>query len=145
MKKPALTTILLLAFPLLTVLLASGPAGVTVFDGVNTAYYSWHQVVEKAAMGWCAPMAVVMNYAVFALAVFYLLRKKAWCLKAVFILSFLAACVAALPIVIQSDVKVVPNAFGMILLMAESGVAYMLTKKAETKTEKPKGKRLDRR
>ena len=47
MKKPALTTILLLAFPLLTVLLASGPASVTVFDGVNTAYYSWHQVVEK--------------------------------------------------------------------------------------------------
>lgn len=145
MKKPALTTILLLAFPLLMVLLASGPAGVTVFDGVNTAYYSWHQVVEKSSMGWCAPMAVVMNYAVFALAVFYLLRKKTWCLKAVFILSFIASCVAALPIVVQSDVKVVPNAFGMILLMAESGVAYVLTKKTEAQTEKPKGKRLDRR
>lgn len=144
MKKPAFTTILLLAFPLLMVLLASGPAGVTVFDGANTAYYSWHQVVEKSAMGWCAPMAVVMNYAVFGLVVFYLLRKKSWCLKAVFILSFVAACVAALPIVIQSDVKVIPNVFGVILLMAESLVANVLSKKTETQPEKPKGKRLAR-
>ena len=145
MKKNKIDWLLLL-FPLLTVLVASGTSGVIVFDGENTAYFSWHQVVEQSSFGWCAPMAVVMNYVVFAFAVVYKLRKKEWCLKGILVLSLAAGCVAALPIVIQSDVKVVPNAMGILLLLCESLVAYFVMKKLpdEKENTKKSGKRLQR-
>ncbi len=144
MKKTTLLIAALLILPLLMVAVASGPAGVMVFDGENIAYYSWHQVVEKSTLGWCAPMAVVMNYVVFVLAMVYVLKKKSWCLTGIFYIAFAAGCVAVLPIVVQSDIKVVPNVAGVILLMAESLVAKVMMRK---KPEEPakNGKRLDRR
>ena len=138
---------LLALLPLAMVLIASGPSGVTVFDGTNTAYYSWHQMVQKSSFGWCAPMAVVMNYVVFALAVIYLLKKKSWCLTVIYYLAFAAGCVAVLPIVIQSDIKVIPNVMGVIVLMSESLAAKLVMKKLpEEKTgNKNAGRRLERR
>lgn len=144
MKKQKWMKLVLLALPLLVVLVASGPSGVTVFDGENMAYYSWHQLVPKSDLGWCAPMAVVMNYAVFALAVLYFLKKKSWCLTGIFYIAFAAACVAVLPIVVQSDIKVVPNVMGVIFLGAESLMAYWMTKASEGKEAKPNGKRLEK-
>ena len=135
---------LLALLPLVMVLIASGPAGVTVFDGTNTAYYSWHQVVQKSSFGWCAPMAVVLNYVVFGFAVIYLLKKKSWCLTGIFYLAFAAGCVAVLPIVIQSDIKVIPNVMGTIVLMSESLTAKLLMKKQPEETNKTKGRRLER-
>jgi len=136
---------LLALLPLAMVMLASGPSGVTVFDGTNTADFSWLQVVQNSTVGWCAPMAVVMNYVVFALAVVYLVKKKAWCLTGIFYLAFAAACVAVLPIVIQSDIKVIPNVMGAILLMTESLAAKLVMKKQpEEKAKNNKGRRLER-
>ena len=144
MKKEKWMKIALLMLPLLMVAVASGPAGVTVFDGTNTAYYSWHQVVEKASFGWCAPVAVVMNYVVFVLAMIFFLKKKNWCLTGIFYLAFAAACVAVLPIVIQSDVKVIPNVVGVILLLGETLLAKLMLKKPQEEPAK-KGKRLQAR
>ena len=146
MKKLKFDYILLL-LPLVLVMIASGPSGVTVFDGANTAYYSWHQVVDTASFGWCAPIAVLMNYVVFVLAVIYLLKKKEWCLTGIFYLAFAACCVAVLPVVIQSDVKVIPNVMGAIVLMCESLAAKLVMKKLpeEKAKNKNKGRRLERR
>lgn len=146
MKKQNLMKIALLVLPLLVVLVASGPSGVTVFDGENTAYYSWHQLVVKSSLGWCAPVAMLLNYCVFALAVVYGLLGKTWSVKGIFGISFAAACIAALPIVVQSDIKVVPNVMGVIFLGAESMAAYLVMKKAAAEKEaKPRGKRLENR
>lgn len=144
MKKQKLMKIALLALPLLVVLVASDSSSVTVFDGENIAYFSWHQMVSKSSLGWCAPVAVMLNYGVFALAVVNGLFGKAWGVKGIFGISFAAACIAALPIVMQSDIKIVPNVMGVIFLGAESLVAYVAMKKPEIAAEeaKPVGKRL---
>lgn len=146
MKKSTLMTVLLLILPLLMVVIAAGPSGVTVFDGENTAYYSWLQPVVKSSFGWCAPVAALLNYLLFGIGVFYAVTKKQWCLKGIFGISFVAACIAVLPVVIQSEIKVVPNVMGAILLGADCVVAYLARKQAETEKEgKSKGKRLERR
>ena len=144
MKKDKWMKIALLLLPLLTVAVASAAASVTVFDGVNTAYYSWHQVVDQSSFGWCAPVAVVMNYVVFVLAMVYFLKKKDWCLTGIFYIAFAAACVAVLPIVIPGDVKVIPNVMGVIFLMAESLLAKVMMKK-QPETPVKNGRRLANR
>ena len=145
MKKQVLWKIILLVLPLLMVLIASGPASVMIFDGETLTYASWMQTVPESTVGWCAPVAVLMNYAVFALAVFCALREKDGCLKAISILALAAACIAVMPIMVQSDPKVVPNVFGAIVLGAEGIVAHVARKSvavnAKTKSAAPRIKR----
>ena len=146
MKRSALTTVALLAFPLLMVLVTSGPAGVMVFDGETTTYCSWLQLVENASFGWCIPVAALLNYVLFGLAVLYAVMKKSWCLNGIFGISFVAVCLVALPIVVQSEIKAVPSVAGLLLLAAQWLTASVLRKKnAAEKKETPKGKRLERR
>ena len=80
------------------------------------------------------------------MAVLYLLKKKAWCLTGIFYMAFVAGCVAALPVVIQSDVKVIPNVMGTIVLMTESLAAKLVMKKQPEEKAKNKndGRRLER-
>ncbi len=147
MKKPNIYLAALFALPLLMVLVASNPEGVTVFDGETARYLSWLQTVSESPWGLCAPMAALLNYVFFGLAVVYGLMKKNWCLRAMMLTAFAAACVAALPIVVQSQPKIVPNVLGVILLCAEGFAAYVQKKEAEkaAQAQKPKGKALKRR
>ncbi len=137
----------LLVLPLLMVLVAANPSGVTVFDGETTRYLSWFQTVPESIWGWCAPVAGLLNYLLFGLAVIYGLNKKSWCLQAIMGIAFVASCVAALPVVAQSDIKIVPNVMGILLLVAESFVAYAVKKEQDKAVQaaKPKGKSLKRR
>lgn len=142
MKKQTMMKLVLAVLPLLTVAVTAGPGSVTVFDGETTSYYSWLQMVPESLWGWCAPVAALMNHAVFALAVIYGLSGKRWCLRGIGGLAFAAACVAVLPIVIQSEIKIVPNVFGVILLIAEWGAAYLIRKSVAGENA-PKGKHLE--
>ena len=136
---------LLLAFPLLTVLVVSNPTSVTVFDGENTWYLSWMTLLSDSAWGWCAPVAGIANYLLFGLAVLYLVTKKQSWLKAIFFVGFAAVCIAVLPIVVQSEVKIVPNVLGVLLIAAEAVAAYLTgNRKQEQNEAKPKGKRLEK-
>ena len=145
MKKTTLLIAALLILPLLVVMVAVGPSGVTVFDGETTRMISWFQMVPESNWGWCAPVAGLMNYVLFVLAVVYALKKKVWCIKGIRGISFAALCLAALPIVIQTEIKIIPNVLGLIFLTAEFFVAQMILKKQDAvKETKPKGKRLDR-
>ena len=142
MKKTKVSNFVLLVLPLMMVLVAANPAGVTVFDGETTRTMSWMQTVPDSVWGWCAPVAALANYVSFALAVIFCLTKKNWCLKSIFALSFAASCIAALPIVIQAEIKIVPSVFGTMLLGAQCLVAYRMAKTPAA--EKPKGERLAR-
>lgn len=145
MKNKTTLTVLLLVLPLMTVFVTSNPAGVTVFDGKTVQTMSWLQTVPESPLGWCATVAALMNYFLFALAVVYALVKKNGCLKGIFLIALAAACIAALPIVIQSEIKIVPNAMGIILLGLECIISRQLQKKTtEEKKNEPQGKRLER-
>ena len=135
---------LLLILPLLTVLVVSNPSSVTIFDGENTWYLSWMTVVSDSAWGWCAPVAGLANYLLFGLAVLYLVTKKHTWLKAIFGVGFAAVCIAVLPIIAQAEVKIVPNVLGVLLLAAETLMAYVIMKRPAEGTQK-KGQRLENR
>ncbi len=137
-------TLALTALPLMMVFVTSNPAGVTVFDGQTTQMMSWLQLVPEYPWSWCAPVAALANYVIFALAVIYAVAKKEWCVKGITVLAGAAACIAVLPIIAQSEVKIVPSVFGAIILCAQWAVAYFALKKSteEKKISKPKGKKL---
>ena len=146
MKKPEFTKILLPAFPILTVFVASAPNGVMVFDGTEVVYQAWMQTVAQSSVGWCAPVAALLNYVLFGLAVIYLIAKKTWSLKPIFYLAVAATCIASLPVVSQGDVKVIPSALGIIFLAAEAITAAIVIKKEQAAQQNaPKGKRLEPR
>ena len=56
----------------------------------------------------------------------YVLREKEGCLKVMSLLALAAACVAVMPVMVQSDLKVVPNVFGAIVLGTEGIVARIV-------------------
>ena len=146
MKKQMILKIALLVMPLLVVLIAASPAGVTVFDGGQVVYQSWMQTVPESNLGWCAPVAALLNYILFALAIGYALFSKDFCLKGIYAISLAAACLAAFPIVSQGDLKIVPNAFGMIFLGIQTLLARMaMNVNAAQNEKKPKGKTLGNR
>ena len=133
MKKHMIWKVILLVLPLVVVLIASNPASVMIFDGETLTYTSWMLATSESAVGLCAPVAALINYALFALAVFYALREKDGCLKAMSILALAAACIAVLPIMVQSEPKIVPNVFGAIALGTEGIVARIVLKNAAGK------------
>ena len=146
MKKRSILMILLIALPLLVVFIASGPDGVTVFDGENTAYYSWMQPVSNSSVGWCAPVAALLNYAVFAVTVFFVLKKKTGCLKVIRNMAAVAGCLAVVPNLFPGDVMILPNVFGGIALFADAVTAELLRKtEGEEQKNVAQGKRLERR
>ena len=146
MDKRKFLAVTLFVMPLLVVLIANGPAGVMVFDGETTTYYSWMQPVSESNVGWCAPVAVLLNYAVFALAVVYGLKKQEWCVKGIRNIAALAGFLAVLPNLIRSDVMVIPNVFGGILLFADAVAAELLLKEIAASQKKVKApKKLKRR
>ena len=146
MKKTGLTTLLLAVFPLMTVFVTSSPDGVMFFDGTAATYSNWLQPAVQSGMAWCAPVAALLNYLVFGLAVIYLVTKKSWGLNAIFYLALVATCIASLPVVSPGAVKIVPNVMGIIFLAAECITAALINKNEQKNDDqKPKGKRLERR
>ena len=146
MNKRKILVALLFALPLLVVLIANGPTGVMVFDGEETAYYPWMRLLSNSNVGWCAPVAALLNYAVFALAMVYGLKKNEWCVKGIRNFAAVAGCLAVLPNLIRSDVMVIPNVFGAIALFADAVVAELLLRDIAASQEKVKApKKLKRR
>ena len=148
MKKQTLKTIVLLVIPLLVVAIASTPGSVTVWDGETSQSLTFMQNVPESNTGWCAPIALLLTYVVFGLAVLYGLRKKLWALKGIYGVSFAALVLAALPTVVRTEILVVPNVGVALLLGVETGLAYLMLKnpeKAEEPEKKNKNKRLKAR
>ena len=127
-KKRKILVGLFFVLPLLVILIANGSRGVMVFDGEAISYYTWIQPLSESKVGWCAPVAALLNYAAFALAVIYSLKKKAWCIKGIRGLAVVAGTLAVLPNLVRADVMVVPNVFGAIVLFADAIAAHMLLK-----------------
>ena len=145
MKKTGFIKLLLAIIPLMTVFVTSSPDGVMFFDGTAVTYSNWLQPAIQSGMAWCAPVASVLNYLVFGLAVIYLVTKKSKSVKAIFYLALVATCIASLPVVSSGDVKIVPNVLGIILLGVECIIAAVLNKKEQDSQDNaPKGERLAR-
>ena len=79
----------------------------------------------------------------FGLAVLNMVVKKPLWMKLIRGASFVAACLAACPILINTQVRVIPSVFAAIVLMVLWGLShYMVTHPEKQKEETPKGRRL---
>lgn len=147
MKKNTILNLLVLALPLAVVAIAISPNSVTVIRGMEApAYTTFAEAITGSIVGWCPPVTLLMTYALFGMAVLHMVIKKPLWMKLIRGASFVAACLAACPIMVPSEVRVIPNVFAGILLLVLWGVACFATsEKEQQKDEAPKGQRLSGR
>lgn len=145
MKKQALMKSLLILLPILAVGLATTADSVMVFDPASgiTEYYSYFELLPHGVFQLITPLAAVLCLVAGILAAVYLGKKSQKCLKGVMLLSMAAAIVAALPILLSSDVKIVPNVGLPIFMLLEYAAAYYQQK--QTEENKPQEKLSARR
>lgn len=146
MKRSTILKIAFLALPLAVVAIAIRPGSVTVIQGTEVRYTNFMEAVVGSSVGWCAPVALILTYVIFGMAVFYLLTKKEVLLKLVRAAAFLAACLSGCPVLVKGSVWVNPNVFVAILMMALWGLSYyMLSVAKKGEATKPQGRRLSGR
>lgn len=145
MKKNKALYIALLLLPLAVVAIASSPNSVMVIKEESVSATSFMVAIEGSPVGWCAPVTVLLNYAVFAMAVIYGVSKKAFWVKGIYGASFAAMFLGVLPIITGGDMLIFPNVFVSILLGVETILAKILMKKPlEEKTPEKQGNRLQK-
>ena len=143
MKKHTLILIALILIPLIAVAIAISPGSVMVFQTQTLTTMSFAEPLEGVDFGWCAPVALILTYVLFAAVVIYALTKKQLVLKLVRGVGFVAMSLVALPILARSEVLIVPNAFVGMLLAAHWLISHFTLRSMNPKQEeKPKGKRL---
>ena len=143
MKKQTLILIALILIPLIAVAIAISPGSVMVFQNQTLTTMSFAEPLEGVDFGWCAPVALILTYVLFAAVVIYALTKKQLVLKIVRGVGFVAMSLVALPILARSEVLIVPNAFVGMLLAAHWLISHFTLRSMNPKQEeKPKGKRL---
>jgi hypothetical protein len=142
-KKQTLILIALILIPLIAVAIAISPGSVMVFQNQTLTTMSFAEPLEGVDFGWCAPVALILTYVLFAAVVIYALTKKQTVLKIVRGVGFVAMTLVALPIIVRSEVLIVPNAFVGMLLAAHWLISHFTLRSMNPKQEeKPKGKRL---
>ena len=143
MKKQTLILIALILIPLIAVAIAISPGSVMVFQNQTLTTISFAEPLEGVDFGWCAPVALILTYVLFAAVVIYALTKKQPVLRIVRGVGFVAMSLVALPIIVRSEVLIVPNAFVGMLLAAHWLISHFTLRSMNPKQEeKPKGKRL---
>ena len=143
MKKQTLILIALILIPLIAVAIAISPGSVMVFQNQTLTTISFAEPLEGVDFGWCAPVALILTYVLFAAVVIYALTKKQLVLRIVRGVGFVAMSLVALPIIVRSEVLIVPNAFVGMLLAAHWLISHFTLRSMNPKQEeKPKGKRL---
>lgn len=144
MNKTKVFRIALILLPLLLSVVVANPTGVTVIDGCQIITTSFLDPIEESIVGWCAPVSALLNYAIFAVVVIHCITKKQSWLKGVFGIAFAAMFLAALPILVEGNPKIIPNVLAAILFGVQCLLARILLKSAPQKEEKG-GERLERR
>ncbi len=146
MKKTVLLKIFLILLPGLAVLLATTEDSVTVFDSVaqTTEYYSYFDLVPVTVVQLCTPLAALLAVAATILAVLFVVLGKMWCIKGMFWTAFLSAVVSSLPLLMRTEVIVVPTVFFTILMGVACLFAYSVQKKPGKLVKEKTGARLEK-
>ena len=90
------------------------------------------------------PLAGILSLVSGVFGAVYFAKKKDWSLTAIVWTSLIAACAAAVPTVMQGDVKVVANV-GLPIFMVANWLVASYIQKHPDKTEEKKGKKLKRK
>lgn len=146
MKKQTILKSLLILLPILAVGLATTTDSVLVFDTLSgvAEYYSYFDLVPVVNLQMLPPLAAMLSLVSGIIAVIYMAKKKEWCLKGILGTTFVSACLVAIPIVQQGEVRVVPNVGLPIFMIIDCLVAYYILKHPD-KAEEKKAPRLKKK
>jgi len=147
MKKRAVLQSLLILFPILAVALATTPDSVTVFDTVTkqVQVFSYFDLIPESNLQMLPPLAALSSAVSGILAAVYLGKKKQAFLKGTGYAAVTSATLAAIPVVMQNQIMVIPNVGLPIFMVMQFGVSYYLQKKELEVPQKIEGKRLSKR
>lgn len=146
MKKQTLMKIFLVLMPVLAVGLATTKDSVLVYHPTwcMMQAYSYFDLLPVGVLQSVTPLAAVLCVLVGGFAIGFVITGKKWCINAVKIIAFSAACLAVLPVLLPSDTKVLPNVGVPIFMMVEFVLAHIMGKMEPGKTKK-QGPRLSAR
>lgn len=138
MKKEILMKILLVLLPILAVGLATTTDSVMVYDpqAGTMAYYSYFSLLPVGNFRMITPLAAILSVASGLLAAVYAATKKEGLLKGIAAVSFCSATLAALPVMLSTDVKILPNVGLPIFMVVELLLAYYILKKPRQEANK---------
>ena len=144
MKKNVVWLIVLALLPVLTVGLECMPDSVMVYDGTETFYYSYFDLMPAGiTTRLLPPLTGLMTAVAFLITVIYVISRKDFWLKGLLWICMIAACVAVLPLAVRTEIFVVPSVFAPILLGVEAILCHIYLKKGVAKEEeKVTGRRL---
>ena len=111
MNKKTLLKLLMILLAVIAEGMALAPNSVTVayIQEQKNVYYSYFAVIPDAPIQMATPMAAILGAVAGGLAITYAVRSKRGLLRAIQVVSFLAMCFSACPILLQQDPMVRPN------------------------------------
>lgn len=147
MKKETAQKLFLIILPVLAVALAATGNSVTVFQPLTstTVYGSYFDLIPEA--GNCQilpPLAACLALASLVLSILYLVMGKQGQLKGAMWTALLSAVAAAVPVVLDESVVVLPNVLLPLLMCAQAALAYTAGKLPK-ENQNNHGRKLERR
>lgn len=143
MDKKKIKRIALVLLPLIAMVIAGMSTSVTVYvPDADVAYCSFFTYIEDVPVSICMPFAAIFGAVGFGMSLIYLARKTAFWVKGLMICSMVSASLAVLPLVMRSEVYLIPNMWFPILMLVVCILAYYTAKEPQEE-KKPEGKRLE--
>ncbi len=140
MNKKRIKTIFLVLLPILAAGMAVNPGSVMLYDTAQDkmSACSYFALLPEGTFRLGTVLAGFLTCLSGGLAITYLVGKKDGVAKAIVYISLAGAALASVPILINSQIRVLPNVGVPILLIVQAAVAYFIPER------KPKdGKKLN--
>lgn len=144
MNKKRLKTIFLVLLPVFAAGMAVNPGSVMLYDSAQDklTYCSYFALLPEGTFRISTVLAGLLACLSGGLAITYWVSKKERVVKAILYTSLIGATLAAVPILIDGAIRVLPNVGVPILLIAQAAVAYFIPEKKEKEGKKLNGKTL---
>ena len=144
MDKKKIKPIALLVMMLIAMVLAGTATSVTVYaPDAEVAYCSFYTYIEDVPISGCLTFSALFGAVGFGMALIYLVRKTVFWLKGLTVCSLAAATLSVLPLIMRSEVFLIPNLWIPILMLVVSVMSFYMAKEPQEE-EKSKGKRLEK-
>ena len=131
MNKKRIKTIFLVLLPIFAAGMAVNPGSVMLYDAAQDkmSACSYFALLPEGNFQIATVLAGILTCLSGGLAITYLVGKKESVAKAIIYISLAGASLAAIPILINSPIRVLPNVGVPILLVAQAAVAYFIPEK----------------
>ncbi len=141
MNKKRIKTIFLVLLPVLAAGMAVNPGSVMLYDTVQekVSSCSYFALLPEGNFQIATVLAGLLTCLSGGLAITYLVGKKDSVAKAIVYIALAGATLAAIPILINSQIRVLPNVGVPILLIAQAAVAYFIPERKSKEGKKLNG------